>query len=77
MDSQTASPLKAKSKNRKPSAPTTNVADALLESEELGGVADDEGDGAIPMDDDLAHQAPGSRAASKPAGASKLGNRLG
>jgi hypothetical protein len=77
MDSQTASPLKAKSKNRKPSAPTTNVADALLESEELGGVADDEGDGAMPMDDDLAHQAPGSRAASKPAGASKLGNRLG
>jgi hypothetical protein len=77
MDSQTASPLKAKSKNRKPSAPTTNVADALLESEELGGVADDEGDSAMPMDDDLAPQAPGSRAASKPAGASKLGNRLG
>ena len=69
------SPLKAKSKNRKPSALTTNVADALLESEELGGVAD-EGDDAMPMDDDLAHQAPGSRAASKPAGASKLGNRL-
>ena len=74
MDSQTASPLKAKGKNRKSSAPTTNLADALLESEELGCVAD-ESDDAMPIDDELT-QAPGSRA-SKPAGASKLGNRLG